>query len=173
VPTGAHWEAHYLPRAGIALARGWYRQLDVGLNDVLYEHDLTAPEYRAWLRERGVRYVLLPDLGLDSSGADAEAELLRSGRSGLRRVAATGDLAFYELPAPTPIITGPGRSAITELEHARIAGYTTRPGTYRLRVNHSPYWSVDRGQLRIEEGGEGLLLLRVSRPGRFQLSAGF
>ena len=25
VPTSNHWEAYFVPRAGLALARGWYR----------------------------------------------------------------------------------------------------------------------------------------------------
>jgi hypothetical protein len=86
VPTAAHWEAYYLPRAGIPLARGWYRQLDTARNGLLYEDELSAADYRDWLRRRGVRYVVLPPFPLDRRGAEAEAELLRSGRSGLTRV---------------------------------------------------------------------------------------
>src|SRR5262249_12063083 len=36
VPTAAHWEAYWIPRAGYPLARGWYRQLDMIDNTVLY-----------------------------------------------------------------------------------------------------------------------------------------
>ena len=40
VPTGDHWEAYWLPRAGFPLARGWYRQLDIAQNPLFYEEPL-------------------------------------------------------------------------------------------------------------------------------------
>ena len=50
VPTAEHWEAYWIPKAGFALARGWYRQLDAVDNRVLYRRHLTAPAYREWLQ---------------------------------------------------------------------------------------------------------------------------
>jgi hypothetical protein len=38
VDTSGHWPAYYLPRAGIPLARGWYRQDDFQQNSILYGH---------------------------------------------------------------------------------------------------------------------------------------
>ena len=49
VPTGDHWEAYWVPRAGFPLARGWYRQIDIAQNEVLYEEPLEPDAYRAWL----------------------------------------------------------------------------------------------------------------------------
>ncbi len=109
VPTFDNWEAYYVPQAGFALARGWYRQLDLVRNPALYRATLTGPEYREWLRANGVRYVLLPRVQLDRVAATAQAELLRSGRSGLVEVADLPDWTVYELPDATPILTGPGR----------------------------------------------------------------
>jgi hypothetical protein len=60
VPTSNHLEAYYFPRAGYALARGWYRQLDIADNPVLYRPRLTPLAYRSWLRREAVRYVVLP-----------------------------------------------------------------------------------------------------------------
>ena len=85
VPTFDNWEAYYLPQAGFALARGWYRQLDLVRNPALYRATLTGPNYREWLRANGVRYVMLPRVELDRVAATAQAELLRSGRVGPRR----------------------------------------------------------------------------------------
>jgi hypothetical protein len=78
VPTANHWEAYYLPTAGFALARGWYRQLDIADNPTLYAPRLTAPLYRAWLRSHAVRYVVLTDLPPEAIDAPREARLLRS-----------------------------------------------------------------------------------------------
>src|SRR6478672_8835623 len=46
VPTAEHWEAYWIPKAGLALARGWYRQLDVADNRVLYSKNLDPVAYR-------------------------------------------------------------------------------------------------------------------------------
>ena len=37
VDTVDHWEAAYLPRAGIPIARGWFRQNDFPQNELLYD----------------------------------------------------------------------------------------------------------------------------------------
>jgi hypothetical protein len=95
VPTAAHWEAYYLPRAGIPLARGWYRQLDTAKNGLLYREEVSAAEYRTWLRSRAVRYVVLTPFPLDRWGAKAEAELLGAGGAGLARVYANGGWTIY------------------------------------------------------------------------------
>ena len=49
VGTADHWEAVYLPQAGIPIVRGWYRQDDFPQNEVLYDK-LTPSSYLAWLR---------------------------------------------------------------------------------------------------------------------------
>ena len=87
VATEGHWEAFYMAKRGIALARGWFRQDDFPQNQVLYQPKLTSDQYQAWLRSVGVRYVMLPHAPLDYSSI-TEAHLLRSGRSGLRLVRA-------------------------------------------------------------------------------------
>lgn len=139
VPTFGHWEAYFVPRAGFALARGWYRQIDLAENPELYERPLDAGRYRAWLRKLGVRYVLLPRARLGARGAGREAALLRSGRSGLRRVLVTTNWSIYELPHATAILTGPSPATLTQVEHDRIAGMVAAPGTYLLRVRYSPH----------------------------------
>nr|MDT0664521.1 hypothetical protein [Micromonospora sp. DSM 115978] len=75
--TRAHWEAAYVAPS-YPLARGWLRQLDSKYNSLFYDGTLDADTYRDWLLARGIRYVALPDVPLDSSGV-AEAELLRGG----------------------------------------------------------------------------------------------
>jgi hypothetical protein len=145
VATQGHWEAFYLAKRGIALARGWFRQDDFPQNRVLYQPTLSADQYQSWLRSVGVRYVLLPKAPLDYS-AVTEAHLLRSGRSGLRRVAQLPHWTVYALPRPTPILTpdepAPGTSVIS-MTDSRISLWLPTAGAYDLRVRYSPYWSTD------------------------------
>ena len=170
VPTFDHWEAYWLPRAGIPLARGWYRQIDIARNELFYEKPLAAAAYRVWLRRMGVRYVALPETRLGQKGEEREAALLRSGRSGLERVFFDGKVAIYELPRPAPILVGPGSPRITRLDHARIEGVLTEPGTYALKIRHTRYWRVRAGSVCVERLAGGMTRLRATRPGRFALA---
>jgi len=172
VPTYDHWEAYWLPRAGVPIARGWYRQLDVAQNAPLYAASLTATGYQSWLRRNGVRFVLLPDTRLDALGAVEEARLLRSGRSGLMRVFSGGDGTIWELPHATPILSGAAAARLTALEHERVAGWTAAAGDYLLRVRYTPYWRAGGSAVCLERAANGLTRLRTSRRGPFTLTAG-
>jgi hypothetical protein len=169
VPTGDHWEAYWVPKAGFALARGWYRQLDIAENELFYEEPLRADEYREWLRGMGVRYVLLPDTQLGRMGEEREADLLRSGESGLREVFTTDDWHVYELPGADPILTGPGEATVSVHSHDRIAGTLSAAGVYRLAVRHTPYWRVEQGRLCLEKAADGMTTMRAQAAGPFAL----
>jgi len=169
VPTGDHWEAYWVPRAGFPLARGWYRQLDIAQNPLFYESPLEPEEYRTWLAALGVRYVLLPDAQLGRIGEEREAELLRSGRSGLLEIARTGGVTVYEVPDPSPILTGPGEARLTSLGHDRVAGEVGAAGTYRLAVRWTPTWRVEAGDVCVEEAPDGMTTIVAGRPGDFVL----
>ena len=170
VPTFDHWEAYWLPRAGIPLARGWYRQIDIARNELFYERPLAAGAYRDWLREMGVRFVVLPETRLGQKGEEREARLLRSGRSGLTRVFGDGNVTIYQLPGAAPILTGPASSRITHFTHSRIEGTLGAAGVYLLKVRYTPYWRVRAGSVCVERGAGGMTRLRATRPGRFALS---
>jgi hypothetical protein len=169
VPTFGHWEAYWVPRAGAALARGWYRQIDLAENPELYREPLTAAAYRAWLRRLGVRFVLLPAARLGPLGATREAALLRSGRSGLRPVLWTRAWTIYEVPDAVPILTGGSPARLERLDHEQVAGWVARPGTFRLRVRYTPYWDVVRGDVCVERTADGMTRLVARRAGRFVL----
>jgi hypothetical protein len=169
VPTSNHWEVYYVPRAGYALARGWYRQLDIADNPTLYRSPLTASAYRGWLRAQAVEYVLLPTGSLEAGAARREAELLRSGNSGLREVRRSKQGRIYALPDPDPILTGPGRATITSFTSSRIAGRVSRAGVYLLRVHYTRYWQPEPSSVCVERFGAMTRL--VVRPGPFALRA--
>ena len=171
VPTANHWEAYYIPHAGFALARGWYRQLDIADDAALYAPTLTAASYRDWLRGRAVRFVVLPNLPLEAIDAQREASVLRSPGSGLTVVRRTANATIYELPHATPLLTGPARATITSMQSSRLSGYVATPGTYLLRTRYSPYWSVTRGSLCVARAKSAMTLLRISRAGAFTIQA--
>lgn len=172
VPTYDHWEAYWLPRAGIPIARGWYRQLDVAHNGALYRPALDGATYRGWLRRNGVRFVLLPATRLDALGAAAEERLLRSGGAGLLRVASTKDWTIWELRGATPILSGPAPARLTAFEHERIAGRVGAAGDYLLRVRWTPYWRASGAAVCVERAPGGLTRLRTSAAGSFVLESG-
>ncbi|HEV2980012.1 MAG TPA: hypothetical protein VGX51_01165 [Solirubrobacteraceae bacterium] len=84
--TKAHWEAAYLAgHDGVALARGWERQLDTRYGALFYRPSLGASAYRAWLAENRVVYVALPDAPLDKAGR-LEGTLIARGVPYLREL---------------------------------------------------------------------------------------
>ncbi len=161
VDTAGHWAAVYLADAHIPLARGWFRQDDFPVNAVLYSK-LGPGAYLRWLRSLGVAYVVLAHVPADYS-ARAEAKLVESGRAGLRPVFRTRTMTVYGVPAPQPIVTGPGSPRLLALSDEQLRLRVPRGGTYRIAVRWSPYWRASDGCL--SSGKDGMLRLRT-RAGR-------
>ena len=170
VPTAAHWEAYWIPRGGLPLARGWYRQLDVVDNPLLYRKRLTGPLYRQWLRRLGIKYVVLPATKLDFVAALVEAQLLRSGGSGLDLVFRSATTTIYELANAAPLLSGPAAAGITIFGHTTIAGQVTAPGRYLLRVRYNPYWSSTTHSYCVREKASGMTELVMQKRGSFALA---
>jgi hypothetical protein len=143
VDTAGHWEAYYLAKSDIPLARGWYRQDDFPENALLYGH-LGPRAYLDWLRGLGIRYVVLAEAPPDYS-SEAESRLLTSGRLPLRIVLVSRTLTIYEVPSPRPIVTGPGPSRVVALRADGMSLSVGRPGTYRVAIRYSPYWHPSVG----------------------------
>jgi hypothetical protein len=165
VDTVGHWPALHLARAGIPLARGWFRQDDFPQNALLYK-PLTRASYVAWLRTMAVRYVVLPDASLDYT-AQGEAALLRSGRAGLRVALSARHLTIFELPHAKPIVTGPARVRVVSLTANGAVIDVARAGTYRVAMRYTPYWGVSPGCAR--QARDGMTRLAVPRAGRVTL----
>jgi hypothetical protein len=99
--TGAHWEAANLAgHDGVALARGWERQLDTRYADLFYGPRLRPSAYEAWLRENRVAYVALPDVRLDEAGRE-EGALIADGLPYLREVWRSRHWRLYALEGPS------------------------------------------------------------------------
>ena len=169
VATADNWEAFYLAKRGVPLARGWFRQDDFPANEVLYDEPLTPQAYRAWLRRTGVRYVLLPREPLDYSARN-EAALLRSGTSGLSQVVRVGGWTIFELPDATPIATPADDIEVVRLTSSSVTLRADRPGVYRLRLSYTPYWRVERGVACAAPREPWGTELRVTRAGLVRLS---
>ena len=168
VPTTEHWETYWLPRAGIPIARGWYRQLDIVDNPSLYRHSITGPGYRMWLRAMGVKYVLLPATQLDPMGGTAEGRLLQSGAAGLPEVYRSRVGTIYALPNPTPLLTGPAHAKIARIGHTTVTGWVSTPGRYFFRERYTPYFKVQPGGC-VSATRTNMTWLTLTRPGRFTL----
>ena len=136
VATAGKWESYRLPRLGIPIARGWFRQDDWPQNAALYG-PLTPRSYLAWLRDMGVRYVLLADTHRDPS-ARREAALIQRGDV-LPRVARLPHWTVYEVPHATPIVTPASGARILALAPQAVAVRVRRAGAYRLRLSYTPY----------------------------------
>jgi hypothetical protein len=170
VPTAEHWEAYWIPKSGLPLARGWYRQLDVADNPALYASHLDASAYRRWLRSAAVRYVLLSTTApLDWEGGPQEARALRSPRSGLRPVFRSRNWTIYELPHATPLLTGPADPVVTSFGHTAIRGRVFAAGRYLMRAHYSPYLRL-QGSGCVAPGPDKMTYLDLTRPQRFALS---
>lgn len=171
VPTAEHWEADWIPRAGIPLARGWYRQIDEVYNAILYSNTLDARTYVEWLRQNAVRYVLLARTApLDWDGGPREAQIVRSRAAGLTLVFRSKNWLIYELPHATPLLSGPGHPVITSFGHTVTSGRVASAGRYLLRVHYNPYWHL-HGAGCVARGPDKMTILDLSRPGPFSLTA--
>jgi hypothetical protein len=167
VDTAGHWAAVYLPRAGIPLTRGWFRQDDFPQNEALYDQ-LDRPTYLRWLRSLGVRYVVLTDAPTDYSSKQ-EALLIRSGGSGLEPVFRGEHMTIYEVPKPERIVTGRGMAEMVELAQTHLTLNLGSPGIYRIAIRYSPYWTAVESTACVTKGDDGMIRLESQRQGRVTL----
>ncbi|HSA50589.1 MAG TPA: hypothetical protein VLH10_10835 [Yinghuangia sp.] len=144
--TRGHWESVYVADK-MPLARGWERQLDRHFNSVLYQEMLTAPEYRAWVEEMGVRFVALPDVPIDNS-AKPEVELLKSGVPWLKPVWSDQHWQVWEVVNPSPLLEGPGR--LTSLTPSEFSFVADAPGTFTIRIHPTSSFVADRKGVEIK-----------------------
>ncbi len=171
VPTAAHWEADWIPKAGIPLARGWYQQIDEVDNSLFYSSSLDAPTYVAWLRQNAVRYVVLAKTApLDWHGGPREAQIVRQGAGGLTPVFSGQNWLIYELPQATPLLTGPASAVVTMFGHTQTSGSVAGAGKYLLREHYNPYWHLS-GAGCVAPGPNQMTILNLPRDEKFSLTA--
>jgi hypothetical protein len=172
-PTANHWESAYLA-PGFELARGWLRQLDTTRDDVFYDQgELTDASYSTWLRDNAISYVALPDAPLDYSSV-AERRLILSEPPFLHLAWHTPHWRIYAVRDPKPLVAPIGASAARVMWIGRqgFALDVSRPGEFLVRVNFTPYWSIERGAGCILRRGDWTVA-RASHPGVFRVNADF
>ena len=172
-PTANHWESAYLAPK-FELARGWLRQLDTTRDDLFYDDGpLTAVSYGAWLRANAISYVALPDAPLDYS-SEEEKRLILSGPSYLQLRFRSQHWRIYAVRDPKPLVTplGTAAAATRWIGRQGFALDVERPGEFLVRVNFTPYWSIDRGSGCILRHGDWTVA-RATEPGVFRVAADF
>ena len=172
-PTANHWESAYLA-PGFELARGWLRQLDTTRDDVFYDQGkLTDASYSTWLRDNAISYVALPDAPLDYSSV-AERRLILSNPPYLQLRWQTPHWRIYAVRDPKPLVAPIGTSAARVMWIGRqgFALDVSRPGEFLVRVNFTPYWSIERGAGCILRRGDWTVA-RAAHPGVLRVNADF
>lgn len=142
--TESHWEAYFVAPE-VPYARGWERQVDLHRNGALYEPDLTADDYRAWLLDNAVRWIAVPDTVLDEGGqpeADLVARIAAS-TGWLHPVWRNAHWQLYEVVDYRPIVDPPG-----ELVHQRVDRIVVSipgPGALTIRYAFTERFGIDGG----------------------------
>ncbi|WP_436778078.1 hypothetical protein [Yinghuangia sp. YIM S09857] len=166
--TRGHWESVYVADK-MPLARGWERQLDRGRNAVLYQEILTAPEYREWIEETGVRFVALPDVPIDKS-AKPEVDLIKSGVPWLKPVWSDKNWQVWEVENPKPLLEGPG--VLTSLTPSEFSFRADAPGTFTVRIHPTDLFVADRKGVTIKaDKNDEWTTIHVSTPGPVTIKA--
>jgi len=173
-PTANHWESAYLA-SHVELARGWLRQLDTTREDIFYADDkpLTASTYGRWLRRNAISYVALPDAPPDYSSV-AESRLIRTEPPYLDLRWTSAHWRIYAVRKPEPLVEplAAGEASTRSIGRQGFALHVTHPGDFLVRVNFTPYWSIDRGAGCLLRHGDWTVA-RATHPGVFRVSADF
>ena len=174
-PTANHWESAYLApalRAGAGLAaaarhhpRRHLLQRRRGADRPRLQR-LAAPQ-RDLLRRSSRRPARLL-LGRRAT-ADPERPVLSEAASG-----SSAHWRIYAVRDSEPLVDPMGASRARTLWVGRqsFGLDVTRPGDFLVRVNFTPYWSIDRGSGCLLRRGEWTLA-RASHPGILRVSADF
>ena len=147
VPTFGHWEAWWVPREGYALARGWFRQIDLAENPELYDDPLDAGCVPALARpaRRALGAAARRPARADGRRPRGRAAPLR--RLGPAACAPLGALDGLRGARARPAILDGG--TLTRFDHEAIAGTVGR-GRHLLRVRWNRYWRVASGAVCLE-----------------------
>jgi hypothetical protein len=167
----SQWESYYVAKE-YPSARGWLRQVDVQLNPLFYEGELTADRYRRWLEQNAVRWVAVPDAPIGYGGT-REAALIDRGLPFLHARARPGRWRVYEFTGPHPLVVPEGAAAIraTALTPDEVHLDVERPGSAVVRVHFTPYWRLDVPGC-VERAGHWTRIT-PDRPGKARLVTAF
>ncbi|GGK87947.1 hypothetical protein GCM10012284_22510 [Mangrovihabitans endophyticus] len=172
-PTRDYWESARM--GDVPLARGWLRQADIDRNPLFFAEvpgasgtgaALTPATYRAWLAEKSVQYVAVPDTELSWVGRD-EAALVGSGLPYLTEIWSGAHWRLYSVRDVQPIVAPP--ASLVAQDAASLTLNAPDAADIVVRVRYYPWLRADGGAL-VEQSGRWTLL-RVPAPGRYTLSS--
>lgn len=166
--TADHWEAYYVARH-FPIARGWERQTDLAVNQVLYR-PLTAAVYRQWLDDNAVDLVALPDAPIDYGG-QAEAQLLRHPPSYLQPVWHDRYWRVWRVRDPAGLVSGP--ASLTTLGADSFGLTFHRPGTAIVRIRAGRLWTLVSGEGCLTSTRTGWIAVTTPTAGHLNLAATF
>jgi hypothetical protein len=77
-------------------------------------------------------------------------------------------LTIFSVPDPRPLVTGPHAARVLRLGDTKLTLSLGGPGSYRIAVRYSPYWTTTRGC--VTEENDHMLRLTSPLGGRVDLS---
>ncbi|MBJ7329529.1 MAG: hypothetical protein JHC95_06505 [Solirubrobacteraceae bacterium] len=168
VPTADKGEALYVAREH-PIARGWERQLDREDGSLFYEDTLDQIDYLAWLNERAVRFVALPNAPIDPA-SEPEAELLRNPPPWLREVWRTNDWRVFAVPRRHGLVVG---ARFVNADQDSVTFRADRAGPVAVLVRQSRWWRIKQGDACIEEPPDTdvVTVVDVKTPGTIRMRA--
>jgi hypothetical protein len=154
--TREHWEALWVAQV-FPIARGWERQTDLQVNQVLY-HRLTPARYRRWLDDHAVALVALPRAPIDYGG-EAEAELLRHPPKYLVPVWHDSNWQVWRVSHPQPLVSG--AATLVSMGPASVVLDFRHAGRAMVRIRANSMWQLDQGSGCISATRGGWLAVSV------------
>ncbi len=165
--TRAHWETAYVA-SEVPLARGWERQIDVAYNKVLYDPQLTAEQYRAWLLNNRVGYVAVPDAPLESTSL-REAAIVASAPAWLVPAWRDTHWRVWRVRGTKPLVTGP--ATLTVLDGSSFTLDFRFAGTADVRLHHTRFWQVGDQGACVSRSSDGWTRVTAFGPGTITVAA--
>lgn len=157
--TREHWESLWVAQV-FPIARGWERQTDLQVNEVLY-HPLTAARYRHWLDDHAVALVALPRAPIDYGG-DAEADLLHHPPGYLVPVWHDSNWQVWRVSHPQPLVSG--AATLVSMGPASVVLDFRHAGRATVRIRANSMWQVDQGTGCLSTTPGGWLAVSVRTP---------
>jgi hypothetical protein len=165
--TRGHWETTYVATK-VPLARGWERQIDVAYNKVLYDPELTAGEYRAWLLENRVRFVAIPDATLEPASL-RQAAIVEASQPWLRPLWHDAHWRVWRVVGAQPLVTGPATLAALEVSSFTLNFRSA--GTADVRLHHTRFWQIGDQAACVTRSPDGWTRVTALGPGAITVTA--
>ncbi|MGQ4383113.1 MFS transporter [Streptomyces sp. SAS_270] len=139
VPARSHREASALAPY-VNLARGWLRQADMERNPLFYDDTLNSANYHEWLQRWAVHFVVLPKGEPDGDGGQRERQLVQRGMPYLKQIWGDANWQLFEVTDPTPMASP--HATVDSAEQGELTIEVGEPGRVLIRVPYSPWLSL-------------------------------